>query len=259
MPQDDEIIALHPTLGGIITAFEGTSFSHSLTDRAEDLASRTDFDQVIDYERALEHYLWILQRSLNPGIDLTAAGYLKPSEVTLWDNRLPALKEWPFRGTIEVHIQPLMWLHRKLKDMGIVRKYKNRLLPSAVGKKCATDPQLLWKIFSETLIPRRNDFAEFATVLILLHIATTDRETVDIPAIVKVLNALGFATEHGEDIHEYHVYPVHNELFAFLDNIGENYGHKDGRLSAAAISLVRQTLCAPAQAMPEYWDRLSSS
>jgi hypothetical protein len=125
----------------------------------------------------------------------------------------------------------------------LLRKYKGSLRLTRLGRLMLTDSNELWSHIADTLAPNERSVYAEATVVILVHMATTEG-WIDVDAVAQTLTALGWAYEDGSPISRFAVYDVWNELWDALGNIGESEGnhHSDRMLSPAARVMVNEAL-----------------
>jgi len=110
-----------------------------------DLLTRIDFAASIALpptaaETLARRYLWLLQRVGTKGIPLTAAGYLKPVDVSAAFTELDLGDEWIGTANREVHSLPVLLLRESAQKLGLLRKSNGRLLQTKAGSSVASDP-----------------------------------------------------------------------------------------------------------------------
>jgi hypothetical protein len=113
-----------------------------------DLLAQIDFSASISLsppatEQLVHRYTWLLQRVGERGIPLTAAGYLKPVDVTAAFAELELGNEWIGTGNREVHSLPVLLLRESAQKLGLLRKSNGRLLRTKAGSAVADDPAAL--------------------------------------------------------------------------------------------------------------------
>lgn len=118
----------------------------------------------------MEPITWFLKR-MGDGLSLTSAGYLRPIDVDAVAEKLNLRDEWTGTFNREVQTPQVANFREALQALGLVRKYKGRLCPTAVGERLADDPDGLWHAVAEALPLDRGDFAEVAGVVIMLDLA----------------------------------------------------------------------------------------
>jgi hypothetical protein len=232
-------------LGGILADLEGTLVGAAFKDRALSLATSTLLDDAIDRRAALRTQLWMLEWVGTDGLTLTAAGYVKPADVRAIAEVLPLMRDWIFRVTTEIHTQPVLYFREYLASAGLLRKYKGTLRVTQKGRSGLRDPDFLWTHLASTLIPSRTGFVRDASVVVLVHMGTTEGR-IDVNEIASTMTTLGWARSSRSPIDQYDLHPVWNGLWSALGNVGERveveHYSRDRRLSPAAVAMIREAL-----------------
>lgn len=109
--------------------------------------------------------------AVGDGLDLTAAGYLPPRVVQSIFDALRLDGEWFGKGNREDQTRPVALLREAVRRMGLIRKAKGRLLPTALGRRLRDDPVWLLDHVVTRLGTPGADFDRIATRLSLLAIA----------------------------------------------------------------------------------------
>lgn len=89
---------------------------------------------------ALSAHLWFLQRASGGGIELTAAGYLKPADVEAASTIIPVMADWIGANSRETHTVPVLHFRESLQQLGLLRKYKGKLLLTRAGASAPATP-----------------------------------------------------------------------------------------------------------------------
>jgi hypothetical protein len=236
--------SLDARLTDILNELEGLPIGAAFKDRAVELAGTAAFAESIDYGEALRAHRWVLERCAGDGVALTDAGYLKPADVKELATVLPTMDDWIFPVTREVHAKPALYFREYLKDIGLLRKYKGTLRATKAGKAGLDSPSYLWHHLAATLVPTAPAFVEMTGVVVLVHMATTDGR-IDVDAVARTMTALGWSASDGSVVEQRDVYPVWNDLWAALGNVGTSGMEKyplDRRLSPEAVALARDAL-----------------
>jgi hypothetical protein len=117
------------------------------------------------------------------GIALTSAGYLPPSAVTAMMSALDPEHTWFGEANREAHTQPLLALRETTTALGLVRKYRGRLMLTKRGMQLRDDPTALWRYVAGRLPAERIDYGLDLGVILLLLVsageASNFRELVD--------------------------------------------------------------------------------
>lgn len=220
---------------------EGTSPGQACKNRAVEVSTSKVFNDPLDHATALAAHRWVLERADGNGLPLTAAGYL--TDVKALAAVLPTIRDWILTVSREVDAHPVLSFREQMKAIGLLRKYKGTLRLTKAGHEGLTDPTALWGQLADALVPVERGFSADASVVVLVHAATTEGE-IDIDAITKILTALGWSHRDGSPVSRGEVYDVWNDLWAVLGNVGERAGGRrsDRTLSAAARILVHDAL-----------------
>jgi hypothetical protein len=155
------------------------------------------------------------------------------------------MRDWKFGVTREVNTHPVADFRWYLKDIGLLRKYKGRLLATKPAKAGLAEPAELWRHIAETLIPTASTFAETAGVVVLVHAATTRDQHLDMPVIARTMSELGWLRSGGGSVSVGDVYPVWNDLWAAVGNVGTpqpRATRHERALSEDAVALIRDAL-----------------
>lgn len=236
---------LHPALTEVLNAVDGTPIGTAFKDRAMELVNTTFFEDPVDKADALRAHLWLIDRAGADGLPLTAAGYLKPADAIAFAEVVPTMQEWPFAFTRESDARPLLWFRQHLVSAGLFRKYRGTLQATKVARAGLVDPAVLWAALAARVIPARHRFGEAASVVIAVHAATNGDGAMDADAVARTLSAAGWTHDDRGAVSERDVYPLWNDLWAGLGNVGALAGSRipfERSLSPAAISLVRDAL-----------------
>lgn len=240
---------IDPYLAGILGDLHGTPLGQSLSDRLEQLATvAAPTPTRGDLETALAPHLWLLERTSNEGIPLTAAGYVKPADVAAFAPLLPTMHDWIFPITREINVQPVLHFREHLRRVGLLRRTKGALVATVAGRRAAEDPARLWNHLANRLIPTRSGFDTMATTLILLHAATSDGDKLNLHVIAQALGQLGWAHAGGAAILASDVQWVWNDVWTAVGNVGprpDTGSRRDRTLSPEAVTLIRDALLTP--------------
>ena len=114
-----------------------------------DKAARTLVDPQPDIsagevDAALRAWTWFLRRAAGEGIELTAAGYVRPADVVEASAVVPAMGAWFGAHNREAQSGPLLHFREALVRDGFLRKSTGRLLVTRQGRAGARDAQKSW-------------------------------------------------------------------------------------------------------------------
>ncbi|MFI1916112.1 plasmid pRiA4b ORF-3 family protein [Nocardia sp. NPDC020380] len=141
----DEIAAnLPPALAALVDAAHGMLRRELLI-----LIGRARLDTPVPVdaavaERALYRYRRLLDH-VGDGVKLTAAGYLPPKVVQALYDELDMRGEWIGKGNREDQTYPVLSLRESAQALGLLRKHRGQLLPTAKSRALQNDPIGLWR------------------------------------------------------------------------------------------------------------------
>lgn len=139
----------------------------------------------------------VLLRHIGTGVVLTQAGYLPPSVVEGLFIELGLEDQWIGKGNREDHTQPVLRLREAAQDLGLLRKSKGRLLPTAAAGKVADDPvALLQHIAGRLPRGKRPEELQAGWALLMATAAREDRQATD-GHLAEILTGLGWVTTSG--------------------------------------------------------------
>lgn len=137
------------------------------------------------------------------GLQLTNAGYLPPKVVETIFTTLDMDREWIGKGNREDLTPQVAHLREQTRALGLIRKTKGRLVPTARGKAMRDAPaELLGRVVA-SLVPRREGFERLATLVTLLAIGGGEtmgrswRERHVEEQVCRVLGSAGWARDTG--------------------------------------------------------------
>ncbi len=234
---------LNPVLTDVLnTLGEKTPLGQAFKDRAVEVSMAKVLGDPVDHAEALVAYRHLLEQADGDGLPLTAAGYLRPADVQTLAAVMPTMRDWIHKMAREIDVRPVLHFREYVKSIGLLRKYKGSLRLTRLGRVALKDPNALWTHLVDTLAPDEQSFHTGATVVVLVHMATTEG-SIDVGAVTQALTALGWSHRDGSPVSQGEVYVVWNELWDVLGNIGEGESHRSDRmLSHAARVMVHETL-----------------
>jgi len=150
--------------------------------------------------RMVWRYAWLLDRVGDGGIQLTSAGYLPPAVVQVAVSELGIADEWIGKGNREIQTLPVLELRESAQKLGLLRKYRGRLLLTRQGQKLRLDPLGLWWHIVARLPLHDDDSMEWpAGVISLLGVAAgRDTAADDFRLLINgVLHSLGWRMATG--------------------------------------------------------------
>ncbi|SDU61679.1 plasmid pRiA4b ORF-3 family protein [Gordonia westfalica] len=232
-------------LGHLLYRIQPFDESGALTASAGRLASPSTTGTGEQLEADLNPYLWFLRRARDEGFTLTSAGYLKPADVVAASKVLPTMKYFIGAKNREVQSTPVLYFRESLLRMGLLRKYKGRLLPTRVGTKLADDPQKLADHLADRLLNQQMDgFTEDASLLMLFFAAASDPgDEMPLTTIGALLTAYRWQGTDGRPIQKYDLYDLDNGIYEFFEAVSPpERGLRGVTLSPTAIEIARRAI-----------------
>lgn len=179
------------------------------------------------------------------GIPLTAAGYLKPADVTEASKIVPAMNDWIGKSNREINCFPLLQFREAMQSMGLLRKNKGTLLLTKAGEAARRDNGKLVAHLASRLIPTSGEEFDVHTALLLLtYAAASPGVHVPFDRITALLAALGWRYPDGGVPNASVLYQ--STAWAVLRNVtDEPVTWRQGNVaSPAAAALARRALGA---------------
>ncbi len=214
---------------------------------ASQAGARVDIDEETA-DRMSRRRLQVLFDAIGDGVKLTAAGYLPPAVVSAIFDELDLAEEWIGKGNREDLTVPVLELRETGQRLGLLRKYKGRLVPTARGRQLATDPVALWWHLAGRLPLGGRGVADagwHAGVLLLALMASGSTEPAE-TTIAQLLTGLGWALEGGHPIDRRTVTALVADDVRLLSRVGAlEGGRRDtwpGRVTPGGVQLARAAL-----------------
>jgi hypothetical protein len=181
-----------------------------------------------DIAEALSPYLWFLSRAAEGGIQLTAAGYLKPADVSEVAPLIPEAARWlhisPSRR--EMDLLPVMQLREYMvRPLGLLRKVHGKLYLTKNGEAVKGNAVALFDHMATKLAPSfptsdRNNFTKLANNYLLVYAGAVDGGTIPLGVIATHLTDDRFTTATGGPIEWHHVLNAEGAITRLLRSIG---------------------------------------
>jgi hypothetical protein len=137
----------------------------------------------------VEPYRWFVAR-LGAGVTLTAAGYLPPALVSETMQRFGWDADWFGAGNREDLTGPVRDLRSSARQLGLLRVYRGRLLPTAAGRRLTEDSAGLLGHITRRLPLGAGEAEQQAGVLWLLAVAAGRSDALQV--VGRGLAALGW-------------------------------------------------------------------
>ncbi|MEO6997547.1 MAG: plasmid pRiA4b ORF-3 family protein [Terracoccus sp.] len=112
----------------------------------------------------------VVRDLVGDGISLTSAGYLPPRAVEQIFATLDLSSEWIGKGNREDLTPPVADLREAVRSLGLIRRVKGRLVPTALGRKLADDPERLLAQVAQRLPLETDAFGRLTSLVLLLAV-----------------------------------------------------------------------------------------
>ena len=196
---------------------------------------------------ALRPFLWLLDYVGGDGLPLTSAGYLKPDDVTALASVIPAMADWIGAANRESHTYPVMSFREAVQKLGLLRKYRGRLLLTKAGGAARGNPEALWRYIASRLpLGKAGSIDLLAGLLALPFAASNPTDHPPLGYIAEALNELGWRHSDRSPVEANDVRWAIEDTFCVMDNI--TTGPRSRRwserhkLSAVTAELAREAL-----------------
>ena len=196
---------------------------------------------------ALRPFLWLLDYVGGDGLPLTSAGYLKPDDVTALASVIPAMADWIGAANRESHTYPVMSFRESVQKLGLLRKYRGRLLLTKAGGAARGNPEALWRYIASRLpLGKAGSIDLLAGLLALPFAASNPTDNPPLGYIAEALNELGWRHSDRSPVEANDVRWAIEDTFCVLDNITTGPRSRRWRerhkLSGVAAELAREAL-----------------
>lgn len=237
-------VGVHPAVVELLNRLRGTRAGDALVVHALHSAKLTAVPDHDELTAALGPIQWFLDRAGDGGIELTSAGYLKPADVEAASRVVPTMAEWIGTRNREIHCAPLLHFRKSLQHIGLLRKYKGRLLLTRAGAAARGDVDALWHHLAEHLVPRQDrSFEAEAGLLLLLQAAVGGHSVIDDDLLFEALRDRGWRYSDGEPIQLWALYQLDRSPLDVLNNVTDQpAGLGEHLLGPVAVALARAAM-----------------
>lgn len=194
---DEWLSVFAPRVQGLLLRALPSRLGEVLAARAQVVARQVPPLATLPEEEigeALRAHLWFLDQASGEGLPLTSAGYLKPESVVAAAELIPSMASWIGKNNREVQTRPVLVFRETLRSLGLLRKYKGRLLLTRAGAAVRGRPRELAEFLVRTLAKCLE--VDGATgdldLLVLLWLASSAGEELDRSAIVELMESVGW-------------------------------------------------------------------
>jgi hypothetical protein len=187
-------------------------------------------------------FSWFLDRAAEDDIPLTAAGYLRPVDVTAVVQTVPTMDGWIGKANRESDATPVLHCRQLLQSLGLLQKRKGVLRLTRAGAAAQQAPGELWNRLADKLVPSDSGFDTDATLLLLTYAASSADAELPLDDIAAALTTLGWRTEAGRPVERQDLYWI-GALEVLRNVSSEPTDWVDGwRVSPVAAKLARAAL-----------------
>ncbi len=192
---------------------------------------------AVDVRRAARPWLAVLQ-AVGPGTKLTAAGYLRPVVVEQIAQAAGVTDWWIGKANREDLTWPVAALRDTAQDVGLLRKAKGTLTPTARARAVADDPRALVTTVLKRLPVGTGFQAEAGWVALLGSAAGDSGASLD-TGVAQILTDRGWRTEGNSPITATQAHRGARETFDPLESMAGGFNALD---PALVTTLSRATL-----------------
>ena len=201
-------VGVVPELVELVNRLRLAEVGADVTARAVDLGLSRPEPTDDDWRAALRAHQWFLDRAIDDGIPLTAAGYLTPADVVAVAPLVPTVADWLRYGknNRESGLGPLLDFRQSLQKLGLLRKSKGRLLITKAGRDAQRDVVKLRDHLVDRLSRIDDDpWTRQSTLLVLLYAATSAGDELPLDAVAAALREFGWRDDRGP-VQAHHLY-----------------------------------------------------
>jgi hypothetical protein len=196
---------------------------------------------------ALRPILWLLDYVGGDGLLLTSAGYLKPDDVTALASVIPAMADWIGTANRESHTYPVLSFRESVQKLGLVRKYRGKLLLTKQGANLGGNPNGLWHYIAGRLpVGKPGSIDVPAGLFALVFAASTRADYPPLGPIAEALNELGWRHSDRSSVSTDDVHWATADTVHVLENLAMDprplRGSERHQFSAVGAALARDAL-----------------
>jgi hypothetical protein len=158
------------------------------------------FVDVETAARMVRPYTWLLDRIGAEGIKLTSAGYLPPAHVEAAAAELGLADEWIGSYNRENQTLPVLELRESAMRLGLLRKFRGRLVATPSGRVSRGDPVALWWHLAEKVPPQQAARPERHAGILLLAAVAQGGEGDPFEFVARMLYVAGWSNRDGTEL-----------------------------------------------------------
>jgi Plasmid pRiA4b ORF-3-like protein len=189
-----------PRLIAVFDRLADGPLADELARRAVALLTEPDPPDAQMLKASFAAFSWFLDRAAEGDIPLTAAGYLRPTDVVAAARVVPAMGGWIGKANRESETMPVLHFRQMMQSYGLLQKRKGVLRLTRAGAAAQRAPEALWNRLAATLVPSARGFDTDATLLLLAYAASSADAELPLDDIAAALAALGWRTELGRPV-----------------------------------------------------------
>ncbi|WP_223838702.1 plasmid pRiA4b ORF-3 family protein [Nocardiopsis deserti] len=186
---------------------------------AEATVSGDEEPSTATVRAAVGPYTWLLDHVGDDGVKLTGAGYLPPASVEEAAGTLGLSGSWIGALNRENQTLPVLNLRESARRMGLVRRYKGRLLPTKAGREVRDAPRALWDHLAARMPPEPKPEVERVGCLVTVLAAAAGSRDV-LGEVAEVLTGLGWRISEGLPVDSLAARDTADEAWVVLDMLG---------------------------------------
>ena len=213
-------------------------------------------------ERMVAPFAWMIRHVGTEGVDLTAAGFLNPSDVEAVARALDVGQEWIGPLSREGNTLPVLAFRQACQSARLLRIAKGRLMATRFATQLAGDPVALWWHLAGRLPLGGTDVERDAGVVLLLdaachgdpdwpppHLRFDVFDRID-DHVAAAFHALGWAGSDGESLQSWQVRSLAEPTITVLERLRvyerDESGHATWRPTPEGVEFARGALRGPA-------------
>lgn len=166
---------------------------------------------------AMSKILWILECIGDGGILLAEGGTLPPAVVDAIGGELDWGIGWHGAGSKEIDHHQARDLREAVRDLGLARVWRGRLVRTEVGTRVSNDPIALWNYCAERLPLGRREYELDAGTLFLVALAASASVVQRDAMLVETMHSLRWGNNVLDAVQ---IHKVAHPTVAFLDLVG---------------------------------------
>ncbi len=214
------VSGVDPRLVELLNRLRYTSIGDGLVQRVMSLAQRQLDISAAEKAEALHPFLWFLDHVGAGGLPLTSAGYLKPDDVKALAVVIPTMADWIGAANRESQTFPVLWFRESVQKLGLVRKYRAKLLLTKAGASVQGDAEALWRYIASKLpLGKAGSMDLPAGLLALASAASSPTDNPPLGHIAEALNGLGWRHSDRSPVDANDIRWAIEDTFRVLDNI----------------------------------------